>query len=445
MIQNFRIYYRSLDIYKKAFWLYLVLIFVEGAMRKWFMPGLSDLWMICREPIVIWTVLTLMNTRYLNSLIAKTFMGIGVITFITTLIFGHHNIAVAIYGLRIWFFHIPYIFIMAEKLNRTDLIRICQFLIIVFLPMTVLYVLQWESPPNTWINAQSEGIISESKVAANGAIRPSGTFGHVVGASYYTPIVVCLFIATLYSKYYRKILVSQKIYIIFIIAVVVSLIVSVSRGTIVQSILTAILVSLLLYFTGNSKYLIRLLIGGAALFFIFQALSDVSIGGKKLLDPVTSRFESAAKSEGGASGVFESRILEPYRFWNDKGALLDPPIFGYGIGAGSNFGTQTLNIVNQYAKDSSAWGLGEWSSQIVTNEMGFIFGTLVYFLRMGFPIYLFFISMNKLSKNNDILPICLWTLSINYFGNGNINLMMSLGWIVISMILLLLSIKTSKI
>lgn len=56
MFKNFWTYYQALDSTKKLFWLYLVLIFVEGAMRKWYMTGMSDLWMMCREPIVIWTV-----------------------------------------------------------------------------------------------------------------------------------------------------------------------------------------------------------------------------------------------------------------------------------------------------------------------------------------------------------------------------------------------------
>ena len=42
MFRDFKKYYNSLDKYKKASWLYLVLLFVEGAMRKWFMPSLSN-------------------------------------------------------------------------------------------------------------------------------------------------------------------------------------------------------------------------------------------------------------------------------------------------------------------------------------------------------------------------------------------------------------------
>ena len=83
-MKNISIYYRSLDKYKKAFWIYLFLIFIEGSMRKWFMPGLSSAWMMCREPIVIWTVLSLINSKYLKSAIAKTFMVIGCVMLLIT-------------------------------------------------------------------------------------------------------------------------------------------------------------------------------------------------------------------------------------------------------------------------------------------------------------------------------------------------------------------------
>ena len=103
-----------------------------------------------------------------------------------------------------------------------------------------------------------------------------------------------------------------------------------------------------------------------------------------------------------------------------------------------------LNEFHVKFGNSKAWGLGEWSCQIVTNEMGFFFGGIVWALRLGFCAHLFFACYKKLRKNKDLLPICLWTLSVPYFGNGNINLTMTLGWIVIVMILLLTSIKTSE-
>lgn len=443
MLRDFKKYYNSLDKFKKAFWLYLVLIFVEGAMRKWFMPSLSNVWMMCREPIVIWTVLSLIGTQNLRSRVAKAFMIIGCIMMLTTLTLGHQNVWVAFYGFRIWFFHIPYIFIMSNKLNREDLIRICKFLILVFIPMTVLYVMQWGAPPSSILNASMGGGVEEQGVqAAYGAVRPSGTFGHCVGSSYYNPLIVSLFCVTLFSSYYKHIF-SKKHFLIFAVAVVLCLITSVSRGAVIQSILTILFIASITILLGNTKTFTKTIVGVIGLFLLFLVLSNVSIEGKSIVAPITDRFEMAAEQEGGTSGVMSSRVLEPYKFWNDKGKLLDPPFFGYGLGAGSNFGTQTLHIVNSFYSDSQAWGLGEHSSQIVTNEMGFLFGGIVFFLRIGFCMFLFFSCIKKLKQNKDILPITLWTLSITYFGTGNLNLTMTLGWIVIVMVLLLTSINTS--
>lgn len=443
MLRDLKKYYNSLDKFKKAFWLYLVLIFVEGAMRKWFMPSLSNVWMICREPIVIWTVLSLIGTQNLRSRVAKAFMIIGCIMMLTTLTLGHQNVWVAFYGFRIWFFHIPYIFIMSNKLNREDLIRVCKFLILVFIPMTVLYVMQWGAPLSSILNASVGGGVEEQGVqAAYGAVRPSGTFGHCVGSSYYNPLIVSLFCVTLFSSYYKHIF-SKKHFLIFAVAVVLCLITSVSRGAVIQSILTILFIASITILLGNTKTFTKTIVGVIGLFLLFLVLSNVSIEGKSIVAPITDRFEMAAEQEGGTSGVMSSRVLEPYKFWNDKGILLDPPFFGYGLGAGSNFGTQTLHIVNSFYSDSQAWGLGEHSSQIVTNEMGFLFGGIVFFLRIGFCMFLFFSCIKKLKQNKDILPITLWTLSITYFGTGNLNLTMTLGWIVIVMILLLTSINTS--
>lgn len=222
------------------------------------------------------------------------------------------------------------------------------------------------------------------------------------------------------------------------------MITSVSRGAVIQSILTILFVAFFLAFTGKTKFLGRIVLGFVGIYALFIILSTVSIDGKNLMAPITDRFETAAAQEGGSSGIMETRVLEPYKFWNDKGKMLNPPFFGYGIGAGSNYGTQTLHLVNSSFDNSTAWGLGEWSSQIVTNEMGFLFGGVVFCLRMGLCLYLLFVSVKKLFRNHDVLPLSLWTLSITYFGNGNINLTMSLGWIVVVMILLMLSIRTSE-
>ena len=435
-IKNFEIYYRSLDKYKKAFWIYLFLIFIEGAMRKWFMPGLSNLWFMCREPFVIWIVISSMNERYLKSRLAKWFMGIGLITLFITITIGHHNIPIALYGFRIWFFHIPFIFIMSQRLNRTDLIKIMQFLCIIFIPMTVLYTLQFLTPPNNIINAAVGGEVAERTGTANGAVRPPGTFAHCLGSSYYNPIVTCIFTVVMFSKNYRKQILEFKLgFPLLATCVVLTLITSVSRGTILQSAITILFISLIMNLAKIGNSFFKVLFSLLCLILLIFIISNIKVGDMYLLDPVINRFTTAAEQEGGTSGVFLSRILEPYIFWHNMGKVADIPFMGCGIGMGSNFAAKTLT--------GGSWMLGEWSSQIVYAEMGILFGTIVFLMRFCYPIKLFFKSINILKRNHDILPITLWTLSLQYFANGNINVVYSLGFIVILMIMLLVRIKTS--
>lgn len=397
IIKDFRTYYRSLDKYKKAFWIYLFLIFIEGAMRKWFMPGLSNLWFMCREPIVIWIVISSMNGRYLKSNLAKGFMAIGAVTLFSAITMGHHSIPIALYGFRIWFFHIPFIFIMSQRLNRTDLIKIMQFLCIVFIPMTVLYVLQFLTPPNNIINAAVGGEVAEGTGTANGAVRPPGTFAHCLGSSYYNPIVTCIFAVVMFSNNYRKQILEFKLgFPILTTCVVLTLITSVSRGTILQSAITILFVSLIMTFAKIGNSFFKVLFSLLCLMLLIFIISKIKVGDMYLLDPVINRFTTAAEHEGGTSGIFLSRILEPYIFWHNMGEVADIPFMGYGIGFGSNFAAKAFT--------GGAWMLGEWSSQIVYAEMGILFGAIVFFMRTCYPIKLFFKSMKTLKR---IMIYCL--------------------------------------
>ena len=44
------------DKIRLCFWLYLLLLIFEGALRKWFLPQLSNLFLVVREPIVLYVL-----------------------------------------------------------------------------------------------------------------------------------------------------------------------------------------------------------------------------------------------------------------------------------------------------------------------------------------------------------------------------------------------------
>ena len=111
-------------LYRKAIWIYIFLLIFEGALRKWFLPSLATPLLLVRDPIAIWLTIVGLQKGWIKSGYAKAMMVVASISFILTLAVGHHNLFVALFGWRIYFFHFPMIFVMGKVLTRTDLLKI---------------------------------------------------------------------------------------------------------------------------------------------------------------------------------------------------------------------------------------------------------------------------------------------------------------------------------
>ena len=47
-------YFKHLAPIKKAIWFYIFLLIFEGALRKWVLPGMSNILLLAREPVAIY-------------------------------------------------------------------------------------------------------------------------------------------------------------------------------------------------------------------------------------------------------------------------------------------------------------------------------------------------------------------------------------------------------
>lgn len=95
-------------------WAYFLLLIFEGALRKWFLPGLSTPLLIVRDPIAIY--LLLQSMRYGIFKPGVYIYALWILTsiaFLTTLIFGHGDPTVAIFGARIFLLHFPLMFVIS--------------------------------------------------------------------------------------------------------------------------------------------------------------------------------------------------------------------------------------------------------------------------------------------------------------------------------------------
>lgn len=383
---------------RKLLWLYLWLLIFEGALRKWFLPGLQQPLILVRDPITIYLVCVGLKRGWINSGYAKAMMVVCTISFVFAMTMGHQNLIVAFFGWRTYFFYFSLIFIMAKVLTRDDLMKMSRFILYLSIPMTVLVVMQFYSPQSAWVNwgvgADLEGA---GFGGALGYYRPPGTFSFISGYVGFQAIVGCLLLyyITMNSTFDQKNKLPKWVIIVMAGCYVVSIPTSISRTHFFQTAVFMIFlfVAALRNDRLKSKYMKFLLVGAIAVaFFMVTGLVDTQ------LEAFNARFEGANEAEGGmVDGVLGNRYAGSFLrgFFN-----FDLPIFGYGIGIGTNFGITFLGGIMYFNCEE------EWSR--VTGECGLIIGWIIILIRLFFSLDVLKKSYRLLVKRMDLLP---WMLS----------------------------------
>lgn len=385
---------------RKLLWLYLWLLIFEGALRKWILPGLQQPLLLVRDPIAIYLVCVGLQRGWIRSGYAKTMMVVSTISLVLTLTVGHQNLIVGLFGWRIYFFHFPMIFVMAKVLTRDDLMKMARFILYLSIPMTVLVVIQFYSPQSAWVNL---GVGSDTEGAgfggAMGYFRPPGTFSFTSGYVGFQAVVGCLLLyyITINSILGKKDKLPQWMMIIMSGCYIVSIPTSISRTHFFQTIVFMIFLFIAAMRSNRlkSRYIRFLAIGAIAVcVLLFTGLADTQI------EAFNSRLESANEAEGGAEGVLGNRYAGSFL----RGLFnFDLPIFGFGIGLGTNFGARFLGG-NMYSFGFNAEE--EWSR--VTGECGLIIGWIILLTRLFFSLDIWKRAYNRLVRRMDLLS---WMLS----------------------------------
>ena len=109
---------------KPFIWLYFLLLVLEGALRKWILPGLAEPLLIVRDPVVLMIyALAFSSGVFPFRPAVLTLVAFAAVSLGFALIVGTPPV-VAFYGLRINYLHVPLIFVMAQTLTHADVLRI---------------------------------------------------------------------------------------------------------------------------------------------------------------------------------------------------------------------------------------------------------------------------------------------------------------------------------
>lgn len=386
-------------LYRKLIWIYLFLLIFEGALRKWILPSLANPILIIRDPIAIWLTIIGIQKGWMKSGYVITMLTVSTISFFLSLIIGHQNLLVGIFGWRIYFFHFPMIFVMGKILTRNDLLKMGRFILYISIPMTLLVFIQFNSPETAWVNLGVGGDGTAGFSGALGYNRPPGTFSFTSGYVMYQGVVGCIL---LYYLIMNKLLdkrhqIPQWLLTLLMGCYLISIPISISRTHFFQTIV--FLFFLFIATLRKQKMKIRFLKFlsiGIITIIILQCL-DI---GENSMEAFTERFTKANEVEGGVQNVIGDRYIGGL-----LGSLinLDIPIFGYGIGIGTNVGASIMKG-NMYSFGFN--GEIEWSR--IIGECGMLLGLIIIGVRLFFSIEVLKKSYCCLIKRFDLLP---WMLS----------------------------------
>lgn len=413
---------------KWLIWLYLFLLVVEGALRKWVLPGLADPLLIIRDPVVIliYAVALAKGQFPSNGFITA----IGILAAFSILAFiagGNTNMLILAYGVRINYFHLPLIWVMGQVLTRKDVEQIGIAFLLTAIPMTLLMVAQFRSTTDAYINRGIGDGVMGQLYGADGRIRPPGLFAFITGPQLFYPLCLAFFFGELGGIRKRM---PWYLLIPAGIATAVANPISISRTLMLSSGLIVVAFLATLPFSAlKAKQILRLVL---LLVVVCVALLQIPVF-KEGTDVFMKRWDTAAVSTQGDAwgGVMDRTVngfLNPY-FYAQMA-----PFFGYGIGMGSNVAARLQSGQTGFLLAEEEWGK-------VLLELGPLIGFAFIFFRIGVVVYFGWLSWKALKEDRNTLPALIWTATALTIMQGQLAPPTVLGFAVVGGGLLLASLK----
>jgi len=318
---------RPMKLWKWVVGLFFVLVMVDGALRKWLLPGQSAALFVLKD-VVLWGGFFLYTLRRsplelprpLYRTAAPLLIG-GYIFFILLQVFNPRlpNLMVGAVGLKSHLAYVPLVVllpaIIAETTEQRMLYLLWGYTVLVVLPLAALSVYQFYQPPSAWINqyVRDMGTIASS----GGHVRVLSTFSYVGSHTPYLVFNAFLSIGVLLTGYrhWRRDLLSLGG--ILFSTVVVVLPMTGSRGPIVvvAVALAALLVVVKSRRTRTFRFVAVLLVLGV----ITVQVTGLGEGWEALAERATEAGDTEKR--------FESLLTSPIQGIENGG------LFGYGAGS----------------------------------------------------------------------------------------------------------------
>ena len=418
---------------EKLYLVFFILIIVEGAIRKWLFHGAGVAFIFIRDPIA----LLIYGTYFFKTRLSQgwvIYWGFGVVGFAGLALIQALTESVSpfviLIGFRYYLYFMPIAFIAGQSVSEQAFYKWVRLTIWCALPISVLVILQFYSPVGSILNAGTADSANELIfTVVYGVVRPYGPFSFTAGQGYFSDLSVCVSLIVLCER--KKANVSFGLAVGMLVASLTMVALSGSRGTYIFSVppILCFLAGELL--AGRSRKVVWILGVSPVIIFIFLAILFVVFPQAALT--MAERQQDAIAGEGATQ---YRMIFIATEFIS---VLTDTPLFGYGVGAGTNAGSFL-------ALGEAGFLLHEYEWTRLTEELGPIIGPFIIFLRISATTYLGYLAIKKARRGSSIALILFGfvgpLLLIGQFTTQNT--ILALNWFCLGMMLVALKFKPNN-
>jgi len=342
---------RELKTLKRLIWLYFWLLIFEGALRKWVFPPLSAPLLVVRDPVALLIYLQAIRCRRFPAngpvIACLALMAAFILLAIAQIMNGvGGGLLVALYGLRTDFLHLPLIFVIPEIFSYEDVVKLGKWILIVSIPMALLMIVQYQSPPGAWVNAATKADAQQLAFVGE-RIRPPGTFSFITGAGHFFVLVTAFL---LYGVGERRRVYSPWLLGGAMLAVAIVQPVSGSRTLVLTC---ALVYAAAIAFGVLNPSRAQRILAITALICVAMLALLLSSTFREAIDLFLTRWDQANASSGGAKEGLLMRFLswftEPFAHLTEAGLL------GKGLGMGTNAGSAIMTGALVFLLAESEW------------------------------------------------------------------------------------------
>ncbi len=369
----------------------LVVVVIEGAMRKWFLPSFTELVYLYKDILVIAILIGYMKKQgkpplLVNQLLKPLRLALALFVGYALAVVMNPNsphFLIPILGVKAYCLYIPLTFVVARMFSdKEKLVAFLKWYSVIVLPVALIGVMQFmDSDPTSTVNRYAwrmeasnptRDVASFFDSAGSHYVRITGTFSYVTGLSAYLPVMFSLLLGLISLNSTRQMSRAlQWVFYLCIGAVIVISFMTGSRG----AVLAIALIAMFFYFFSPRKQLFRrlqqIIVIGLLVYLSFTVLFPQAY----------DAFYTRAFSAGQESDENMERLLDPLRIPVDEAAYAGP--FGYGIGLTQNGVPAILRMLGMSGQTERLPVMPESEPGRVMLEVGvigFLFYTLVRIL-----------------------------------------------------------------